>query len=107
MNDRTGFVADLITADKIATLKPEEVAERLRAGGYRRGSYMENLMASRLIAVCAAIRQAGLEQLLQWEREQDTVALNDWLQRINGVGPTVAATFVALRASSLPNDSDR
>jgi 3-methyladenine DNA glycosylase/8-oxoguanine DNA glycosylase len=73
----------------------EELAGRLEAAGYQRGTFMQTLLANRIVDAASKFDEGYLKQL---EREHATQRIRAFLIRINGVGPEVVGNFLLLRS---------
>jgi hypothetical protein len=86
----------LCSPDNLAKWTVEEIANRLKAAGVDRGSFMTGLYARRLAALGAAVRTIGLtnftNSLLAKRAE-----ISSLLLPIEGIGPRVLMNFFALR----------
>lgn len=86
----------LVDPKAVEMLDEAEVVRRLAICGYDRGPIVTAAMASRLIALHAAVRKGVLAQtseLMQSGRVQDAEKM---LCRIKGVGPMVFRQFAVL-----------
>lgn len=72
--------AECLSAEAIARLEPEALAELIRPAGYY------NVKARRLQNLCRWLLEEGEQELTQ----RDTLSLRRELLRINGVGPETA-----------------
>jgi hypothetical protein len=89
----------LFDPGKIADWNLNEIAARLHRAGYSRGSYLDTLLAARLLSLGDFVKQTGLdtaEVVLTSDRKAEIAT---FLRPVRGVGPQVIDTFVFLRTA--------
>ena len=82
----------------VRAMTVEEVASRLVQAGYRRGQYMEQLLAVRIAGAAHVLEAEGMRRLVELERRGDKDGIQKFLLTIKGVGPEVANSFLVLRS---------
>jgi hypothetical protein len=87
----------LFDPKKLAGWTQDEIARRLRRGGYNRGEYLNNLFASRLLSLGRFVEGAGVEESERILTKSDRSAIRSFLKAVNGVGPQVLTNFSVLR----------
>jgi len=87
----------LMDFETVRALSEDEVADRLAAGGYARGEYMNRLMAVRILSMATVLSTAELARLSEHFREGRQDAIDATLNSIKGVGPSVRRSFWALQ----------
>ena len=81
----------------VSGLSIEDIAERLARGGYSRGEYMNQLLATRVLSMATVLTATELTRLKQCLVEGRTTDVSDTLRGIKGVGPVVLETFWSLQ----------
>jgi hypothetical protein len=82
----------------IRSMSVDEVATRLASAGYKRGHYMEQLLAMRIVGAAETLDEDSVQRLTDLERRGDKNAIRDLLLAIKGVGPEVVNSFFILRS---------
>lgn len=90
--------AGLTDATKLAAMPESEIAVRLGEAGYKRGSFMESLLARRIRRASDVLVNGGLRRIADLERAGDAKGIREFLLTLEGVGPEVAKNFIALRS---------
>jgi hypothetical protein len=89
----------LFDPEKLAGWTLDEIAVRLRRGGYDRGKYLNKLLAIRLMSLAKFVEGVGIEEAERFLTQSDKSAIQKFLQPVEGVGPKVLRTFSMLRVS--------
>ena len=87
----------LLDPKKVVTIKTPEIAHRLVAAGYNRGG-ITDIVAPRLQALMSAVRNGDLGHLPGALENRNKREFSTILQRVPGVGPSVAETAWLLLA---------
>jgi len=101
--EKTYSVADqlrkerLFDPEKLGLWTPQEIAIRLRRGGYDRGEFLTTLLAIRLAALGVFVERVGEEEAEQILMNGNTTEIREFLQPVKGVGPHVLGNFAVLR----------
>lgn len=74
------------------------LVERLKAGGYDRGTFMTNLFALRLANLAQHVEQIGFDACLKVISGRDVKAIESLLLPVKGIGPAVIRNFCFLRS---------
>ena len=82
----------------VRSMSVDEVAARLAKAGYKRGQYMEQLLATRIGSAAEMLDEHGIRRVTELERRGDKNAIRDFLITVKGVGPEVANSFLILRS---------
>ena len=82
----------------IRSMSVDEVATRLATAGYKRGRYMEQLLAVRIVSAAEILDEQGVRRLTELDRRGDKNAIRDLLLTVKGVGPEVLNNFFILRS---------
>lgn len=85
----------LFTMETIAGLTTGEIAERLDVAGYRRGSFMNPLLADRIKRLVTTVKLTDLHRALE---SGNAVQLKNALNGLPGIGPTVIRNYLLLRS---------
>jgi len=87
----------LFDPKKLVGWKADEIADRLRRGGYNRGEYLNNLLATRLASLATFVEGVGMKESERILTKSDKSVIAKFLQPVNGVGPQVLRSFSMLR----------
>lgn len=90
--------AGLSDPSAIRSMSVDEVATRLATAGYKRGRYMEQLLAIRVVSAAEILDEQCVRRLTDLERRGDKNAIRDLLLAVKGVGPEVVNSFFILRS---------
>jgi hypothetical protein len=90
----------LFDPKKLAKWTLEEIAVRLRRGGYDRGEYLTKLLANRLMSLGVFVDRVGIEESERVLTTSAKTEIAQFLQPVNGVGPQVLLNFSVLRHGS-------
>lgn len=82
--------------NNLASWTLEEIATRLRRGGYDRGEYLTKLFASRLMSLGMFVEHVGVEECERILTSGDNTKIGHFLQPIKGVGPQVVTNLLLL-----------
>ena len=82
----------------VRSMSVDEVAARLAKAGYKRGQYMEQLLATRIGSAAEVLDEHGIRRVTELERRGDQNAVRAFLLTVKGVGPEVANSFLILRS---------
>src|SRR5437588_12378095 len=87
----------LFDPKKLAGWTLEDIAIRLRRGGYDRGDYLTKLLANRLMSLGVFVERVGIEKSERILTTYGKTEIGQFLQPVNGVGPPVPINFSVLR----------
>jgi endonuclease III-like uncharacterized protein len=82
----------------VRSMSVDEVAARLAKAGYKRGQYMQQLLATRIGSAAKVLDEHGIRRVTELERRGDKSAIRDFLLTVKGIGPEVANSFLILRS---------
>lgn len=82
----------------VRSMTVDDVAGRLAEAGYKRGRYMEQLLAVRIVSAAEVIDEQSVLRLTELERRGDKKAIAAFLLTVKGVGPEVVNSFLILRS---------
>lgn len=85
---------------KLARWTLEEIALRLRRGGYDRGEYLTKLLANRLMSLAVFVDRVGIEEAERILTTYGKTEIGQFLQPVSGIGPQVLVNFSVLRQGS-------
>ena len=85
---------------KLAGWTQDEIAIRLRRGGYDRGEYLNKLLAGRLLSLGRFVHSIGIEESERALASTDKSGVGKFLQPVSGIGPQVLRSFSMLRQPS-------
>ena len=75
---------------------PESIRLRLVRAGYKRGEFLENLVANRLLAASVELTEDKLGALLAASASRDVSQIHTILESVPGIGPVVIEKFISL-----------
>ncbi len=81
---------------QVCAWSKEEATQHLAHAGYRRGSFMNPLIAERLVGVCRFLEEGGLNALMKACENRRIEEVADVLKDVRGVGPFVIRNFSIL-----------
>jgi hypothetical protein len=87
----------LFDPTKLAGWTQDEIAVRLRRGGYDRGEYLNKLLASRLLSLGRFVHSLGIEESERTLTNADKLTVGSFLQPVTGIGSQVLKSFSILR----------
>jgi endonuclease III-like uncharacterized protein len=87
----------LLDPRKIIGSNHQSIFNRLNAGGYARGDYVNGLLAERLVSLGEQIQKRGVETFRTIISSKNAREIQKLLTPIKGVGPKVLSTFFFLR----------
>ena len=88
---------ELFNPTRLASLRKEEIGERLQQAGYDRGQFLTDLIASRLQSVSQYLVELGLQSATHILASGGTEEVRSMLIKTRGIGPTVIRNFLLLR----------
>ena len=90
----------LFDPNTLAKKSVEDIATRLRRGGYDRGEFLNALLATRLVSLGMFIERVGTEEAEHILAKGNTTQISKFLGPVKGIGPQVLANFETLRHGS-------
>jgi hypothetical protein len=93
----------VLDPERLAGWTVQEIATRLRNGGYSRGEFLNKLLAGRLLSLGKFVEHLGFAESEETLMKSDKSELSEFLQPVNGVGPQVLINFSLLRKSPVHN----
>jgi endonuclease III-like uncharacterized protein len=87
----------LFNPNNLCRWSHDEIAERLKAAGYDRGSFMTNLFSGRLAALGRHAEQVGVERFTRALSSKTPKGVEEALHSVSGVGPKVIENYCLLR----------